>query len=72
MPYNKKLADLNRSGNTGKYPTSIGYFPVLPSLSVSRPKLLLSVGQNSVLYKIQTQQRTKKTTKTQIEKALLS
>jgi hypothetical protein len=62
MPYNKKLTDLNRSGNTGKYPTSVlpvltslslgqyskssvGYFPVLPSLSVS--KLLL-------LYKLQT------------------
>jgi hypothetical protein len=23
MPYNKKLTDLNRSGSTGKYPTSL-------------------------------------------------
>jgi hypothetical protein len=23
MPYNKKLTDLNRSGSTGKYPTSV-------------------------------------------------
>jgi hypothetical protein len=46
MLYNKKLTDLNRSGSTGNYPTSVllywpryrsvGYFPVLPSLSVSK------------------------------------
>jgi hypothetical protein len=40
MPYNKKLADLNRSGGTGKYPTSVLlYWPHYRSINTARPRL---------------------------------
>jgi hypothetical protein len=78
MPYNRKLTDdtdLNRSGSTGKYPTSVllhvltslslgqysktsvGYFPVLPSLSVSkllvlRTGICTTFGQNVVHFPV--------------------
>ena len=40
MPYNKKLTDLNRSGSTGKYPTSVLlYWPRYRSVNTASPRL---------------------------------
>jgi hypothetical protein len=40
MPYNKKLTDLNRSGSTGKYPTSVLlYWPRYHLANTARPRL---------------------------------
>jgi hypothetical protein len=40
MPYNKKLTDLNRSGSTRKYPTSVLlYWPRYRLVNTARPRL---------------------------------
>jgi hypothetical protein len=40
VPYNKKLTDLNRSGNTGKCPTSgMLYWPCYRPVNTARPQL---------------------------------
>jgi hypothetical protein len=40
MPYNKKLTDLNRSGSTGKYSTSVLLFwPRYRSVNTASPRL---------------------------------